>query len=137
MEITNIKMAKHIIALPHIFSHTLLPTINSTNAQLHTINCGHDESLPYVNLYTSSRRNLANLFKHLAPPTMTTVVDFRCFLGSTEGLDVEEVCEMMPQLKRLLPVPRLIFWRSADKDILSWGLSQCWVCRSSHLSTRT
>ena len=57
---------------------------------------------------------------------MTTVVDFRCFLGSTEGLDVEEVCEMMPQLKRLLPVPRLIFWRSADNDSLSRA-SRCWV----------
>jgi hypothetical protein len=88
-EIYSIKhLPEELLGDPDQMEHTLLPVINSDNARLHIINCGHDNSLPYVNLCTMASSNLYVILSRLAPPRMLTVdnpfrnvVDLQCFVA--------------------------------------------------------
>jgi hypothetical protein len=91
------------------YEHTRLPTIDSDDTQLHIINCGRDESLPYINLQCMEDPDLLHLLLRLAPPRLLAVVgqpyknvvDLRCLVAGVAGEELYQICEMMLQLKRL------------------------------------
>jgi hypothetical protein len=86
------------------------PTINSADARMHIIDSGRDESVPFIDLYAANIACLLGLLGRLDPAPATAVfpsscfvnvIDLRCLVASIQASQLQQICEMMPQLRRL------------------------------------